>query len=140
LANPTTFTVVRHAAFSLSLRKLSKKHSAVETDVEWLEGRLKINPTLLGTPIPNLKLALPVYKTRLKDSCCKIGAQGGWRLVYAINVEKREVTLILIYHKRELENPSNEYLQQTLGAALAEGIKVQEEKSSDESVEGPKDQ
>jgi mRNA-degrading endonuclease RelE of RelBE toxin-antitoxin system len=133
LANLPPFTIVRHAAFSLSLKKLAKKHSAVESDVEWLEGRLKMNPILLGTPIPNLKLALPVYKTRLKDSCCKMGAQGGWRLIYAINVEKREVTLILIYHKRELENPSNEYLQQTLGAALAEGIKAQRENSEESS-------
>jgi mRNA-degrading endonuclease RelE of RelBE toxin-antitoxin system len=125
LANPAPFTVVRHAAFSLSLKKLAKKHSAVESDVEWLEGRLKMNPMLLGTPIPNLKLALPVYKTRLKDSCCRVGASGGWRIIYAINAEKKLVTLILIYHKRELENPSNEYLQQTLGAALAEGIKAQ---------------
>jgi mRNA-degrading endonuclease RelE of RelBE toxin-antitoxin system len=99
LANPAPFTIVRHAAFSLSLQKLSKKHPAIGSALEWLEGRLKLGPTMLGTPIPNLKLAMPVYKTRLKDSCCKIGAQGGWRLIYAINVEKREVTLILIYHK-----------------------------------------
>jgi mRNA-degrading endonuclease RelE of RelBE toxin-antitoxin system len=137
LANPAPFTIVRHAAFSLILKKLTKKHSAVESDVEWFEGRLKMNPALLGTPIPNLKLTLPVYKTRLKDSCCKIGAQGGWRLIYAINAEKREVTLILIYHKRELENPSNEYLQQTLGAALAEGIKAQPQTEKSSSPEIP---
>jgi mRNA-degrading endonuclease RelE of RelBE toxin-antitoxin system len=136
LANPAPFSIVRHAAFSLSLKKLTKKHPAIETDVAWLEGRLKMNPALLGTPIPNLKLALPVYKTRLKDSCCKIGASGGWRLIYAIHAEKREVTLILIYHKREFENPSNEYLQQTLGAALAEGIQAEAQNSGGNQLSG----
>lgn len=90
---------------------------------------MKINPALLGTPIPNLKLSLPVYKTRLKDGCCRIGASGGWRIIYAINAEKRAVTLILLYHKRELENPSNEYLQQTLGTSLAEGIQAEDQES-----------
>jgi mRNA-degrading endonuclease RelE of RelBE toxin-antitoxin system len=128
------FTVVRHAAFSASLKRFAKKHSAIEADVQWLEGRLKLNPMLLGQAIPNLKLPLPTYKTRLKDSCCNTGGSGGWRIVYAINIDKREVTLILIYHKRDLANPSNEYLQQSLGAALAEGIASAKKLSESEAA------
>ena len=122
MSNQPSYTVVRHDAFSILVRKEARKHSSIDEDVRWLEGRLKVNPVVLGARLTKLKVALPVYKTRLKDGCCRIGAQGGWRVIYAVNVESHVVTLLLIYHKRELENPSDAFLQQTLGAAMKEAL------------------
>lgn len=92
----------------------SKDHPRVEADILWITGRLENAPKLLGDVIPGLTSSLPVYKARLKDSCCKTGAQGGWRLFYAVNEAKSTVTLLMILHKKQCENPSAKYINQHL--------------------------
>ena len=98
--------VVQTSAFELLVADYQKKHRDLSEDLEWLEGRLKIAPDKLGNLVPQLQnLALPIYKTRCKDSCCNIGASGGWRVYYAVNSHKNEVLLLFLHHKREYEMP-----------------------------------
>ena len=67
--------IIRTPAFDLLVREYSRKHSKLEADLVWLMGRLAEAPDLMGDHVPELgKLVLPIFKTRCKDSCHKIGA------------------------------------------------------------------
>jgi hypothetical protein len=76
----TDYVVVRTAAFGLLLADYRKAHRKIEDDLAWLESKLQLAPEMMGERVPQLQnLALPIYKTRCKDSCCNIGqsADGG---------------------------------------------------------------
>lgn len=89
-------------------------------DLPWLEGRLALAPDKMGDRVSGLKnLNLPVYKTRLKDSCCNLSASAGWRVYYAISTATENVYLLFLHHKKELENPAKDYLQQKIQKAFA---------------------
>jgi mRNA-degrading endonuclease RelE of RelBE toxin-antitoxin system len=119
-----TFTVVRSPAFEITCKDYGRAHRDLDDDIAWLETKLKLAPEMLGERVPQLqKLALPVYKTRCKDSCCRIGQSGGWRIYYAINKDERKVFLLFLHHKKEYENPRIEFLVQKLEKAFESGLK-----------------
>ena len=77
----------------------------------------------MGERVPQLQnLALPIYKTRCKDSCCNIGQSGGWRIYYAVNKDTRNIFLLFLHHKREYEMPRLEFLIQKLERAFQSGL------------------
>jgi hypothetical protein len=89
-------------------------------DLPWLEGRLSLAPDKMGDKVSGLKnLNLPVYKTRLKDSCCNLSASAGWRIYYAVSTVTENVYMLFLHHKKELENPAKNYLQQKIEKAFA---------------------
>lgn len=112
------YKVLRHASFQKLLADYSKEHPQLEEDLKWLEERLEQGAHVLGTPVPNLGVKSTVCKVRLKDSCHNMGSSGGWRIYYLLNKETSVVTLIIIHHKRECENPRIEFLQQKIIRAL----------------------
>jgi mRNA-degrading endonuclease RelE of RelBE toxin-antitoxin system len=119
----TNYVVVRTPAFGLLLADYRKAHRKLEDDLAWLESKLKLAPEMMGERVPQLQnLALPIYKTRCKDSCCKIGQSGGWRIYYAVNKATRKVFLLFLYHKREYETPRLEFLIQKLERAFQSGL------------------
>jgi hypothetical protein len=123
-AAPANFTVVRTPAFESLLADCRKTHRAVNDDLRWLESKLKLAPEQIGERVPQLQnLALPIYKTRCKDSCHGIGASGGWRIYYALNKEMRKAFLLFLHHKREYELPRLDYLVQKVERALESGLK-----------------
>jgi len=80
------FTVIRTPAFDLLAGDCAREHSKLEADLSWLTGRLAEAPEQMGDHVPELGgLALPIFKTRCKDSCHRIGASGAWRIYYALN-------------------------------------------------------
>jgi hypothetical protein len=91
-----TFTVARTPAFVNLLKDYEKHgHRKLDADIAWLEDKLKLSPEALGERVPQLQnLALPIFKTRCKDSCHNIGSSGGWRIYYAINKDERKVLLL----------------------------------------------
>lgn len=115
----TDYVVVRTAAFGLLLADYRKAHRKIEDDLAWLESKLKLAPEMMGERVPQLQnLALPIYKTRCKDSCCNIGQSGGWRIYYAVNKDFHKVFLLFLHHKREYETPRREFLIQKLERAF----------------------
>ena len=66
------------------------------------------------------QLALPIFKTRCKDSCHGVGASAGWRIYYAVHKEAQKVFLLFIHHKKEYELPRQGFLLQKLERALPE--------------------
>ena len=123
------FTVTRTPAFDLLLAEYAREHSKLKDDLDWLAGRLAEAPELMGDHVPELgKLALPIFKTRCKDSCHKIGASGAWRIYYALNKETKKVFLLFLHHKKEYENPGAKFLHQKMEKAFASAAKPKPEK------------
>jgi predicted GTPase len=75
----------------------------------------------MGDRVPGLKLSLPVFKTRLKDSCCKLSAQAGWRVYYAVSIKTSKVYMVFFHHKKEIENPGLRFLQQKIQKTFEQG-------------------
>jgi hypothetical protein len=113
------FTVIRTAAFDMLAEQYSIEHSKLETDIAWLTGRLAEAPEQMGDHVPELRgLALPIFKTRCKDSCHRIGASGAWRVYYALNKTATKVFLLFLHHKKEYANPGARFLAQKIERAL----------------------
>jgi len=71
------FTVIRTPAFDMLAEQYSIDHPKLETDLAWLTGRLAEAPEQMGDHVPEIRgMALPIFKTRCKDSCHRIGASG----------------------------------------------------------------
>jgi hypothetical protein len=120
-----TFGVVRTPAFVSLLEDYEKHgHRKLDDDTAWLEEKLKLAPEALGERVPQLQIfALPIFKTRCKDSCHNIGSSGAWRVYYAINKDEHKVFLLFLHHKREYENPRIDFLVQKLEKAFESGLK-----------------
>ena len=118
------FTVIRTPAFDLLAADYARDHSKLKDDLDWLVGRLAEAPELMGDHVPELgRVALPVFKTRCKDSCHKIGASGAWRIYYALNKTPKNVFLLFLHHKKEYENPGAKFLLQKMERVMVSAAK-----------------
>jgi hypothetical protein len=118
------YSVIRPPAFDLLAAEYHREHPKLEEDLTWLTGRLALAPEQMGDHVPELGgLALPIFKTRCKDSCHRIGASGAWRIYYAVNKAAGKVFLLFLHHKKEYENPGPKFLLQKLERAFAPGPK-----------------
>jgi hypothetical protein len=114
------FTIIRTPAFDLLADDYGDKHSKLEDDLAWLIGRLAEAPELMGDHVPELRgLALPIFKTRCKDTCHRIGASGAWRVYYAVNKPHLKAFLLFLHHKKEYENPGARFLIQKMERAFS---------------------
>ena len=78
----------------------------------------------MGDHVPELgQVALPIFKTRCKDSCHKIGASGAWRIYYAIHKPAGRAFLLFLHHKKEYENPGAKFLLQKMERVFASAAK-----------------
>src|SRR5439155_24538908 len=117
-------TVIRTPAFDLLANDYVRSHRKLEEDLFWLTGRLAEAPEQMGDHVPELGgLALPIFKTRCKDSCHRIGASGAWRIYCALNKPASKVFLLFLHHKKEYENPGLKFLLQKLERAFASAAK-----------------
>jgi len=115
-----TLTVIRTIAFDLLVKDYIREHHKLEDDLKWLIGRLAKAPEEMGDHVPELRgLALPIFKTRCKDACHRIGASGAWRIYYALHKPAGKVFLLFLHHKKEYENPGSKFLLQKLERAFA---------------------
>jgi hypothetical protein len=118
------FTVIRTPAFDLLAGEYARDHSKLEADLVWLTGRLVEAPEQMGDHVPELGgLALPIFKTRCKDSCHRIGASGAWRIYYALNKRAGKAYLLFLHHKKEYENPGAKFLLQKMERAFTPAAK-----------------
>lgn len=118
------FTVIRTPAFDLLAADYVRDHSKLETDLAWLTGRLAEAPEQMGDHVPELGgMALPIFKTRCKDSCHRIGASGAWRIYYALNKPAAKTFLLFLHHKKEYENPGAKFLLQKMERAFISSAK-----------------
>lgn len=116
------YAVVRTVPFVSMVEEAKSEHPLIEEDLKWLEPRLAVSPKTMGDKVTGLKdLNLPVYKTRLKDSCCGLSASQGWRIYYAVSDVTKKVFMLFFHHKKDLGNPATKFLQQKIERAFAAG-------------------
>jgi hypothetical protein len=115
------YAVIKTSPFVALESVAAADHPALANDLDWLIGRLQSSPETMGDRVSNLaQFALPIFKTRLKDSCHALGASGGWRIYYAIHKEKQIVFMLFIHHKKDYELPKRGFLLQKIERALPE--------------------
>lgn len=117
----TGYAVIQTPPFDSLVADSAREHPGLPEDLQWLFGRLKVNPQRMGNRVPELaKLKFPIFKTRCKDSCHSLGASGGWRIYYAVDKTAEKVFLLFIHHKKDYELPKPGFLLQKLERALSE--------------------
>ncbi len=87
--------------------KRKKKYLKVVDDIETVIKELE-NGNFLGDEIPNLHLEHEeyVYKVRVMNSSINVGKSNGFRLIYYVIKNDRDIFLLTIYSKKDQENLS----------------------------------
>ena len=94
--------------FAKELKQLAKKYPSIKVDVSNLSKELQNNP-LMGTPLGN-----NFYKIRMNIRSKMKGKSGGARVITFVGIIDKNIFLIAIYDKSDLENISDKELKSRL--------------------------
>lgn len=88
--------------------KNKKKYYKITNDLDEIIEELKIG-NLLGNKIPNLNLKEEesVYKVRTINSSIKVGKSNGFRLIYYVIKNNKEIYLLTVFSKKDHNNIPN---------------------------------
>ena len=86
------------------VKKLIKKYKSLKKDLLQLIEVLEINPN------KGIKLGRNFYKIRMKNSDTQRGKSGGYRVIYYLINENKEIWIVKIYSKSEIDNLPSEYI------------------------------
>ena len=92
------FAVVDGDDFKKATKKLKKKYRHIDEDVNQFLKNIKTTDDL------GVSLKDNIYKARIKNSDKTAGKSGGYRLLAYIKLIDKELFLLYIYDKSELEN------------------------------------
>lgn len=98
-------------AFDKAAKRLKKKYRRIKNDLELLMETLQNNP-FAGVAIPGFSHR--VWKIRLASSDMQVGKRGGYRVIYAIDLEEGGCYLLTIYPKPDKADVSAAELEQLL--------------------------
>ena len=101
--------------FERDVRKLSKKHKSLLTDLLSFREQLKSDPTQ-GT-----SLGKDCYKIRLAITSKGKGKRGGGRVVTCVKIVQETIYLLSIYDKSERDSVSDKELDTMLDEAGLDG-------------------
>ncbi len=106
-----SYSVYTTPTFKRLFKRLYKKHPSLKADIQKLI-------TLLGNkPVNGIPLGYGVYKIRVAISSKAKGKSGGARVITYVITENKEVYLIHIYDKGQLDNISKEKIMDMLRKA-----------------------
>jgi mRNA-degrading endonuclease RelE of RelBE toxin-antitoxin system len=96
-------------SFRRELKKLAKKYRNLKADYQKLLETLSTseNPKKLG-----VSLGKNCYKIRIQNSDNSKGKSGGYRVIYYLIEDDKLITLLSIYSKSDIENLSEEQIDQ----------------------------
>lgn len=82
-----------------------KKFKNITNDIDSVVKDLEIG-NLVGDDIPDIDIPTGdhTYKVRVANSNTKVGKSNGYRLIYYVIKDDREIYLITIYYKKEDKN------------------------------------
>src|SRR5439155_17447664 len=84
---------IRTPAFDVLDEEYRRQHAKLDDDLARIVGRLAEAPELMGEHVPELRrLALPIFKTRCKDSCHSIVASAA-EVLKVKNGQERPIVL-----------------------------------------------
>ncbi|MDD4048423.1 MAG: hypothetical protein PHI90_06310 [Clostridia bacterium] len=85
-----------------------KKYKNIEEDIDSILEKLE-NGVFVGDEIQNIRLPQDenVYKVRAVNSSLNVGKSNGYRLIYYVVKNDKDIYLLTIYSKKDLENIDN---------------------------------
>ena len=91
----------------LDFYKNKLKHKKIDSDIQEVIESLK-DGSLVGDSIPELKLPEDesAFKVRMVNSSMKVGKRKGYRIIYYVIKNEKEIFLLTIYSKQEKGNIS----------------------------------
>ncbi len=84
------------------IKKLYKRYKKVKLDL------LEVIDELEKNPFIGIHLTNSVYKIRMKNSSINKGKSGGFRVIYYVIIDDKEVLILKVFSKSDLENITNE--------------------------------
>jgi len=106
-----SYKVIPTPEFKKLVKKLVKKYPSLKTHLQHLIENLVENPAL------GIRLGHNLYKIRMKISSKNRGKSGGARVITFIVTDDREVYLLHIYDKSQLENLTKEQIIELINNA-----------------------
>ena len=103
-----SYSVIPIDRFKKEAKRLAKKYPSLKDDLLELSKALSRNPQA-GTPLGN-----NAYKVRVAIRSKGKGKSGGARVVTYLITEEKEVYLLLIYDKSEVENIDDKILKKLI--------------------------
>ncbi|MGF1585831.1 MAG: type II toxin-antitoxin system RelE/ParE family toxin [Bacteroidales bacterium] len=97
--------------FKKIFKKLAKKHSSLKADLQ------KLTKVLKEQPDSGINLGHGIYKIRMAITSKGKGRSGGARVITYLVTEDKEVYLVYIYDKNQLENITKEQIIELLKKA-----------------------
>ena len=92
--------------FERAAKRLSKKYPSLAADIRNLKADLIENPYL------GISLGDDMYKVRMAISSKNKGKSGGARVITCVQIVNDEIHLLTMYDKSEIDNISDEYLDE----------------------------
>ncbi|AKP49601.1 MAG: type II toxin-antitoxin system RelE/ParE family toxin [Cytophagales bacterium] len=106
-----SYKVIPTPEFKKLVKKLAKKYPSLKTDLQ------QLIETLVENPASGIRLGHNLYKIRMKISSKNRGKSGGARVITFIVTDDREVYLLHIYDKSQLENLTKEQIIELINNA-----------------------
>ena len=103
-----SYSVIPIDRFKKEAKRLAKKYPSLKDDLLELSKTLSRNPQA-GTPLGN-----NTYKVRVAIRSKGKGKSGGARVVTYLITEEKEIYLLLIYDKSEVENIDDKILKKLI--------------------------
>ncbi len=103
-----SYNIFPIARFKKEAKRLAKKYPSLKNELIELNSFLLINPTL-GTP-----LGYNAYKIRIAIKSKGAGKSGGGRIITYVVAENKEIYLLTIYDKGELDSISDTTLRKII--------------------------
>ena len=103
------YKIYQVPSFLKEIKKLAKKYKNIKKDYLMLLKTLSNNPFEKA-----IEIGKNCYKIRLKNSDNNKGKSGGYRVIYFVLDENNEVTLLSIYSKSDIENLSENIIEEKI--------------------------
>lgn len=100
-----SYSVIPIERFKSEAKRLAKKYPSLKSEL------LELSKTLTKKPETGTPLGNNVYKLRLAIKSKGKGKSGGARIITYLITEEKEVYLLTIYDKSELENIDDKILK-----------------------------
>lgn len=105
-----SYKVIPTLTFEKELKRLSKKYPSLKEDLRFLINQLKENPNL------GISLGKQRFKVRLKIKSKKQGKSGGGRVITYLIDKNKEIYLLSIYDKSELDTINDQKIQRIINS------------------------
>src|SRR5258708_2727417 len=100
-----SYKIIPTPPFERELKRLAKKYPSIKKDISALAIELELNPNL------GVSLGNNCFKVRMAVSSKSKGKSGGARVITYVQVVNKNIFLIAIYDKSEMENLSDRDIQ-----------------------------